>query len=152
MKLKTGDIFNIEIHNLIFCFGQIIYIPDNNHFMIVIFQESYSEIPEFKTICSGVPLFMGYTLDAKLYNKHWNIIGNHEVMIDFEKLPYHKLNDFNGEIIIVDYKEDYIRKSEEVDVDLNYKKVVAPVRYENAIKAYHNIGDWNVIYDTLKWD
>lgn len=32
---------------------------------------------------------------------------------------------------------------------LNYQEIIAPVRYENALKAYYGLEDWREDYDEL---
>lgn len=64
-------------------------------------------------------------------------------------MPYFKLGthpDYN----LTDYKGKFIRKiNKELFDKLDYLTVVAPIRYENALKAYHQIEEWRDDYDNL---
>lgn len=78
MKLKVGDIFTIPVSEEKTGFGQIVNIPNRNNFIIIVFEKIYTgkEWPDIGEIMNDRILFLGYTLDAKLYHKHWKIIGN----------------------------------------------------------------------------
>ena len=48
---------------------------------------------------------------------------------------------------------DNVTSSIDLDVSsLTYQTVIAPVRYENALKAYKGFGEWKPDYDVLKYN
>jgi hypothetical protein len=55
------------------------------------------------------------------------------------------------DMFLTDYKGRKLRKCSNEEFDLlNYQTVIAPVRYENALKAFFNLGEWKVDdYDKL---
>lgn len=154
MKLKTGDIFTIPVTEDEIGFGQIINIPNKNNFIIVVFKEIYAgkDWPSINEIIQNEILFLGYTLDALLYHKFWKIIGNKVSNLQAIKLPYYKLGT-PPDIRIVNYKGDEIRKASKYEFDnLEYKTVVAPIRYENALKAYHKFANWESDFNELLYN
>ncbi|WP_143961168.1 Imm26 family immunity protein [Litoribacter populi] len=151
MKLKTGDIFTIPIDDARIGLGQIVNIPNKNNFIIIVFKNSYdkNKIPSLEEIVKSEVLFLGYTLDAKLYHKHWVIIGNYADNVASIPLPYFKLGT-SPDVNIINYKGDFVRKAkQEEDKYIEYKTVTAPVEYELALKAYHNVVDWEEDFNSL---
>jgi Immunity protein 26 len=154
-KLKVGDIFKIPISNDFDGFGQIINIPlTNNVFIIIVFDKIYDnrKILNIDEILNNKILFLGYTMDALLYHKHWTVIGNQTMNISKIKLPYFKLG-IPPDMKIVDYKGGKIRKATKEEFEkLDYETSIAPIRYENALKAFHKFEQWDLDYDILLYD
>ena len=151
MKLKAGDIFTIPINGDKSGFGQIVEVPNKNNFIIIVFEEVYDnqQLPVLAKVISSKVLFFGYTMDALLYHKYWKIVGNSLVNLEKIKMPYYKLGSA-GDFKLVNHKGDFISKiSKEKFEKLNYHEIIAPIRYENAFKAYHGIGEWHDDYDEL---
>tara|TARA_R110002072_G_scaffold100824_2_gene222163 strand:- start:260 stop:775 length:516 start_codon:yes stop_codon:yes gene_type:complete len=155
MKIKQGDIFTIPIDDERLGYGQIIEIPDSHSFMIAVFDiettsnESISSIE----IVEKEILLMGYTLDAKLYHKHWVIVDNYCENLKNIELPYFKLGTPPGEIFLTDYNGVRLRECtiEEFN-NLIYQPTVAPVSYENALKSIKGVGEWKEHYNKLRID
>jgi Immunity protein 26 len=149
-KLKEGDIFTIPIDNNEFGLGQIVYMPSHKHnFIMIVFDKRYkakeeiliNSIEEFKI------LFLGYTVDAKLYNKDWVIVGNNNANLSNVKLPVFKLglpnDDYPDGARLVNYKGDIIGNiGRDIFDKLTYQFEVGPVRFQNALKAYYGLQDW----------
>src|SRR5258708_92779 len=127
MKLKVGDIFTIPISDDKTGFGQIIKIPNKSNFIIIVFKQVYSgkDWPSLDEIIKDEILFLGYTMDALLYHKYWNIIGNNFSNLDKIKLPYFKLGT-PPDMKIVNFKGDKVRKANKSEFEnLEYETVVA---------------------------
>jgi hypothetical protein len=154
MKLKPGDVFAMPIDDEKEGFGQIVVVPNKSNFMIVVFERSNSRNrrPALEEIVNDKILFLGYTMDALLYHKEWQLVGNVSSNLKTIKLPYYKLGT-PPDCTLVNYEGKTIRKiSRDIFDKLNYQKVVAPIRYENALKAFHNIGEWRKDYDELRYE
>lgn len=151
MKLKAGDIFTIPITNEKTGFGQIVIVPNKSNFIIAVFEKVYpgKEWPSLEEIINNKILFLGYTMDALLYHKYWQIIGNNISNLKAIKLPYYKLGT-PPDCKAVDYKGTVIGKiSRDKFEQLSYQEVIAPVRYENALKAYYQLEKWREDYEGL---
>jgi hypothetical protein len=154
LKLKPGDIFAIPIDEGKEGFGQIAVIPNKSNFIVVIFEKAYDrrQRPALDAIVQDKILFQGYTMDALLYHKEWPLIGNVTANLKEIKLPYYKLGT-PPDCKLVNYEGKTKGKiSREIFDKLNYQKVIAPIRYENALKAFHQIGEWRQDYDELRYE
>lgn len=149
---KIGDVFTIPIDDNRYGIGVIVYI-DKGKLMIAVLDSTNnnSENPILEKVKDLSIVFLGYTLDAKLYHKHWPIVAR----IKPDELPriyfpYYKIGTPPDKIYIVNHKGDRVRPStlEEFKA-LNYETTVAPIRYENALKAHFNLGEWKEDYDCL---
>lgn len=152
MKLKTGDIFTIPIDDSRISIGQIINKPNKDSLIIVVYDVILDKnvIPTLKDLCNNDILLLGHTLDAKLYHKHWVIIGNYSDNINKIYLPYYKLGTPPKDIYIVNFKGESLRRATASEFNaLNYQSIVAPIRYENAVKAHFNLLDWDDVYNNL---
>ena len=153
MKLKEGDVFSIKVNENKNGYGQIVKVPNRNNFIIVVFEYLWdsTDTPDLKGIINTPILFMGYTLDAKLYHKHWAIVGNYQENLINIDLPCYKLGTPPDDIFIVDFSGEKIRECTKKEFkSLSYQKVIAPVRYEMALKAFHGYGDWREDFEELK--
>ncbi|ANH81957.1 hypothetical protein A8C56_14150 [Niabella ginsenosidivorans] len=151
MKLRIGDIFTIPVSEEKTGFGQIVKIPNKNNFIIIVYENIYSgrDWPSLEEVVKDKILFLGYTMDALLYHKFWKIIGNVFPDLSKIKFPYYKLGTFPN-AMIVNYKGEKVKTISKLEFDkLQYETVVAPVRYENALKAYYKLSEWREDYDNL---
>ena len=155
MKLKIGDVFEIAIDENRDGFGQIVALPNESTLLISIFErvKLKTDTLSLDEICNSRILFLGFTLDAKLYHKHWRLIGNYNQNIGAVKIPYYRLGTPPDEIYIINYKEEVIRACSIEEFDkLKYITVIAPVRYEKALKAFYKVGEWSEDYDKLTYE
>ncbi|WP_306353666.1 Imm26 family immunity protein [Flavobacterium sp. '19STA2R22 D10 B1'] len=145
-KLKIGDIFTIPLSEKEVGFGQIVCFPNSkNAFIMCVFDIKQSkETPiEIQKICNTPLLFLGYSTDAKLYHKHWEIIGNSIKNIDSITMPYFRLGTPPKDIYLINYKGDRLKSINIKEFDmLDYETNYAPIRYENALKAHFGFGEW----------
>lgn len=155
MKLKKGDIFNIKISSTNFAMGQIINLSKDG-LTIIVFEGLYpsSIIPNFTELVNENILLFANTFDAKFYHKHWEIIGNYILNLNDIKLPVYKL----GTDEDLRYEDFFMKPISDKTLFLNckekigYRNFVAPVRIENAIKAYYKLIDWNDDYEKLLYE
>ena len=153
IKIREGDVFTIPIDIERVGFGQILRIPNKNNFIIVVY-EFYSNTSDGHVLADIIKkpiLLMGYTMDAKLYHRHWLIIGNYLCNISDVPMPLFKIGVPPGDIYLLDFAGRVIRPCtvEEFDA-LNYRKVIAPIRYERALQAFYGIGEWKEEYNEMK--
>lgn len=146
-NLNIGDAFTIPLGNEKFGFGQVVapYDKRSGGFMIAVFNYYSNNLSTvfINEICSKEILFLGFTFDAKIYHKDWTLIGNYTSNIENIIMPYYRLGTPPEEIYIVDHKGNRIKEiDEETFNQLSYKTEIAPIRYENALKAYYNLQEW----------
>lgn len=151
VKLQEGDIFSIEIDNDHLGYGQIVAVPDKNKFMIIVFKNkrNKNEKNSLQDIINDEILLLGYTLDAKFYHKNWIIVGNEKTNLTTIRYPKYKLGSIEP-FTLLDHNGREIKKIGKAEAeDLAYLAVIAPVRYENALKAFHEIGEWSENYNKI---
>ncbi len=146
-KLNEGDVFTIPLGNGEFGFGQAIseYNKLAGSFMIGIFSLKKSQVSNIslEEICSSELLFLGFTFDARLYHKDWALIGNYSKNIKNILLPYYRLGLPPNDMYLVNHKGERLREIDEnIFNKLMYKTEIAPIRYENALKAYYKLQEW----------
>jgi hypothetical protein len=154
MKLKIGDTFAMYIDESVTGFGQIVDFPNKDYFIVIVFEKIYKgkKWPNLSKVFNDNILLLGYTVDSLLYHKKWTVIGNNITNISNIKLPYHKL-DSPPNAKIVNYKGDIIRKASKEEFNtLDYETVVAPIRFNFALKGYHKLGEWDEDYDRLLYE
>jgi hypothetical protein len=148
--LSVGDVFTIPLSEEEVGFGQIISFSNiNSVFWMVIYdcKAIKSNNYDINKIFQHKILLLGYTNDAKLYHKHWSIIGTYIDNISSISMPYFKLGLPNPEhpdgARLVDYKGKVLAQIDKDVFDkLEYKTEVGPIRFENALKAYFGYGEW----------
>lgn len=146
-KLNLGDVFAIPLGDGAYGFGQVItpYEKESGSTMIAIFNYKSDQLKDviLNEVCNSDLVFLGLTFDAKLYHKDWTILGNHLPNVSTIKMPYFKLGTPPDELYLINFKSERLKKiDEELFNKLNYKSTIAPIRYENALKAYFGNQDW----------
>ncbi|MDR4891000.1 MULTISPECIES: Imm26 family immunity protein [unclassified Chryseobacterium] len=144
-KLNKGDVFAIPLGNSEFGLGQIINFPKTSDaFIVILFNEKITELDEFQNININdlKIIFLGYTFDAKLYYKDWQVIGNYKDNIQSVSLPFFRLGT-SDDARLVDYKSKILKNIDEFQFNkLMYKSEIAPIRFENALKAHFGLQEW----------
>jgi Immunity protein 26 len=144
-KLNEGDLFTIPLNESEFGIGQIVCFPNTSDaFIIIVFDKKYSSSQniDFKELVTSEILFLGYTFDAKLYYKDWNIMDNIKSNIADVKSPFFKLGTID-DARLVNYKSEELKAIDKKSFEqLSYKTEIAPIRYENALKAHFGLKEW----------
>ena len=149
---KIGDVFSIPIDEKRVGYGQII---SKNHctfpIYIVVFSTSYeqSEAVTLDEITADEIALVGASMDARIYHGMWSIVGR--LPPDLSRVPR---PNFKVQIGSSDYIEDFdgnqLRQA--TNEDLQYydnRWSRAPIGYESALKALHDVGVWESSYDRL---
>ena len=122
---------------------------------MIVFKKDWniSDKPALTTIIDGDILFLGNSMDAKLYHRHWVVIGNNTENLTKIELPYYRIGTIPGETYMTDHSGNIIRRCTTSEFEkLQYQSIIAPVRYEKALKAYHNVEQWQEDYKELLID
>ena len=153
LKLRQADVFTIPLSETEVGFGQIVNFPVSQHvFMICVFDHtaSVTEAFDIEDICNSAVVFFGSTTDAKLYHGDWILVGNHSASTSRLEMPYFKLGTAGGDMRLVDYQGKVLGAiNENAFEQLEYKWSCSPIRFENALKAYRGLSEWDEAYDKL---
>lgn len=148
---KIGDLFSIPLDSKSFGLG-VVAGKWNDELYLVLFKEIFddSELASKVQLNELAPILASSSLDAKLWHGHWPII-RHDVDISMIKQPIYKVNEPSG--IVAESFDRKFRRLVNFDDSkhLNFRKTVAPIRLENALLAYHGLGQPNPAYDELSY-
>ncbi|UKB82733.1 immunity 26/phosphotriesterase HocA family protein [Chryseobacterium sp. MEBOG06] len=148
-KITKGDIFTIPITSDETGFGQLVELPDKYTLIIIVFNYKAltTDIFDVGNIIKKDILFLGYTNDAKLYHKDWEIIGNRTDNLMNVSMPCFKLglpnDDYPDGARLVNYKGDVIANINKSQFDkLSFETEVGPIRFEKALRAHFGLEEW----------
>ncbi len=148
---KKGDLFSIPLDEKYFCLG-VVAEKWEKELYIVLFEEKFDNTADLSEVKLEklTPIFASSSLDAKIWHGHWPIVRRG---CDTSKIiqPIYKVEEPGG--IVVETFDRKFRKRVGSDVSdrLRYRKGVAPVRLEKAIKSYHGFGEWDSMFEELRF-
>jgi hypothetical protein len=152
VKPKVGDVFQIPVSAEVSGFGQILAQYEREMLLMVIFayQTKNSENPPLEQIVASPPLLIGNSLDAKIWHGHWPVIGNVPPDLSRFPLPHYKVQ-IGQDMCVENYNSDRARPATESELArLAFRKCVAPIRLEKALKAHYGFGVWEESFDSLR--
>ncbi len=153
VKAKVGDVFQIPIDDTRVGYGQVVVQPEKNVLFVCVFSATTrpDEHPDPEVVLRSEILLAGNTFDAKIWHGHWPVVGNTPPNMDAIALPNYK-EGLPGQAFVesLDLKRRRRATIEEERL-LSFRGYVAPVRFENALKALFGIGEWLADYEDLKY-
>jgi len=148
VRAKAGDVFQIAIDAERVSFGQVV---ENKAgvLRVITFNKTFqsTNVPDVGAIVQNDIVLLTDTMDAKIYNGDWKVIGNVPVEVN---LPKPKFKFGTDPLYITEYggKSKRIATQEEAD-KLDFQFSVAPIRVQNAMQAYFGLKEWDVDFDKL---
>jgi hypothetical protein len=144
-KLKIGDVFSVPIDSYRMGYGRIV----DKFEKVLIYCVFYSDLLSAEKGTGSEILLAGITAGAKIKNGDWETIGNDLAGLDEIRKPNFKVM-MQGSMYVVDFADKRRRKIGEEEADiLNFRSIVAPIRYQNALIAHFGMGEWERPYDKL---
>nr|WP_269151581.1 Imm26 family immunity protein [Sutcliffiella horikoshii] len=147
VKVNTGDVFTIKLDHNLYSYGQVV---GEGTFCdcIVIYDLISREHPPVNTIISNSVILLIQTVNSRLENGLWKIIGNGE--IPELNLPIYKVETEEG-YMLANYKGEIIDDSPDQDQVKDFKELESwsPVSLENAVRAKFITGEWDDYYNDL---
>jgi hypothetical protein len=156
LKLSVGDVFSVPIDADRVGYGQIVspWGESGGHFYFAIFDwvGSADEAPDIDAIVSAPLLLLALSMDALLFHQHWRVVGHHDV--DGSAIPWPAYKEGvspPGAFDVVDFTGTRRRPATDDEVErLPFRKVVAPIRVEKALRALRGDDPWDDGYDALR--
>lgn len=146
-KVSEGDIFEIPIPDGRRGYGQV--IVGGKVFYIAVFRGLHHVQPDLGELIQDDILLVGWTVDALIYHGEWKIVGNRPPTSPRVPFPSYKVL-VNGRPCTHDFNGDNFRPATPRDLELlENKTTVAPIRYQNALLAFHGFGEWRSDYNEL---
>ena len=150
-KIKKGNIYSIPISDEKIGLCQVIEIKKNS-FFIIVFEKIADEkniIKEIESVLKSSIIFFGETTDARIYHNLWKLIDNKKPAINESYIPLFKVKTLTG-MLLVDYMGNKIKKiSKDDSLKYNFEISFSPIRFENALKAFHKIIEWDEGYNKV---
>lgn len=150
-KPKVGDVFLIPIDETRCGIGQV--AGDwQGELYVVVFNQLVSRTADVSEISEGRLLFAALTLDAKFFHGDWTIVGAAPENLAAIPQPVFKVNQ-GGRTYLESRDRNISRPASSTEAEqLRFRKVVAPVRIETALKALHGLAPWHERFDELRSD
>ncbi len=154
MRLNVGDVFIVPVGDGRAGVGQIVARYGGAGYYFAIFEAvlSLEDARAHARQALGQPiLFVALSLDGKLHAGHWTVV-DHAPVGDDLPLPAYKVAVGTPENVeVVDFTGDRRRPASKVETELlPYRKTVAPVRLEKALRAWLGLAPWLEAFEELK--
>ncbi|SLJ88452.1 MULTISPECIES: Imm26 family immunity protein [unclassified Paenibacillus] len=146
-KLKLGDIFAIRLNQGRYCYGQVVSEGRISDCMIV-YDLVSMEHPTVSEITSKPIIFLIQTVNSRIEDGIWNVIGNGP--IPSMTFPLYKVETEDG-YMLVDHKGDVVNEdpsASEIE-EVPELESWSPVSLEKAANARFITGEWDTYYNEL---
>jgi hypothetical protein len=149
-KVHVGDVFAIPISESHVGIGLVSGDWKGELFLVVFEGRFDRESADPGIVRTATPLFAALSLDAKLYHGHWTVLDHHPEAVGRILQPDFKV-EVEGQTFIESRDRTITRPATALEIErLRYRTVVAPVRLEKALQAFHGLGEWLPHYNELK--
>lgn len=152
IKAEVNDVFAIKLDERNVCLG-LVAAKWKTELYILIFREAIETshaLPDVR-VSELTPCFASPSLDALIWHGHWPIIQK-KVVVSAILQPFYKVSEPQGIVAESFDRKIRIHTSEEEAKILKYRKGVAPIRLEKAIRSLHGQVPWESTFDELKYD
>jgi len=154
VQIRVGDVFIVPTGDGRAAVGQVLGIYGMSDYYFAIFDAVFplENAAESAIGALRLPLlFLGLSLDAKIYFGDWPVVAHAEVDPSI-LLPAYKVSMGTiDNIHVIDYTGTWSRPATEAEVDfLEFRSTVSPVRFERALRASLCLEPWLELFDKLK--
>lgn len=153
IKAKVGDVFQIPVDKTRVGYSQIVAKIEPNPFYMVVYEPLFhwDDTPFLKDLINSEILFLANSFDAKIWYGHWPIVGNCSPDLHRIPFPSFKTTIRNAdEYYVISYDGLRRRKATPEECDLlDFRTNIAPIRLENALKAYYDVIPWEEDFEKL---
>lgn len=151
-RTKKGDIFKIPINEESFAIG-VVLTNTSGVLRVGVFDmvATSADKLDLNEIVNQKFKFLTDTMDALIWHGDWEIMG--ATKHKFDNLPEPKFKIGQDEILVTNYDQTQTRRAKPDEINfLDYKFSVAPIRVENAVKAYNGLLPWDKEFDKLTYE
>lgn len=144
---QVGDVFVIPLDEHRVGFGQIVAAYSVGNHYLALFARAYQgdNLPDPAEAVKDEIALLALSLDTKIRNGDWHLVGNRPVNPrDFPLPAWKEVVGFPSRIpYVVDYSGAFRRKATGTEEALPLRTVVSPALLEDALKAFHGIQPWD---------
>ena len=152
ISAKVGDVFLVPLDSQTNGVG-VVAAKWKEELYLVLFAERIESAMSHSSIDIDrlTPYLASSSLDAKIWHGHWPVVQS-GVNVSALIQPFYKVEERSGWVL-----ESFDRKIRRNITAINsqsldYRKTVAPVRLESALKASFKLAEWDPIYEELKYE
>lgn len=152
IQISQGDVFVMPLGEGVMGLGQVVDVLDAELYLV-----AYGEVwhddspPEAKEVIRLTPVFATLSLDAKLWNGDWTIIGNIVENLSAIQRPLFKIRQ-GGSVLVESHDGSKSRAAIGPEEEmLRYRKTVAPIRLQKAVQAHNRMIEWNDLFEEMKY-
>jgi hypothetical protein len=152
VKVSVGDVFAVPVSGEEVGLGLVCGDWNGELYLVLFDGLIHQTEAQAESVWTATPLLAALSLNAKLYHGDWLIIGRLPDAVARIPQPVFKVG--VGGRPYVESRDRLVTRpatAEEAE-ELRYRTVVAPVRLEKALQAFHGFGEWLPHYDDLKAD
>lgn len=150
----VGDVFVIPVGDGRAGVGQVVGRYGADAYYFAVFDAVMPlELAKSRAVdaMSAPVLLLALSMDAKLHAGHWFTVGEAPVASDIPLPAYKEAVGTPVRFDVVDYSGTRRRPGTPLEVEaLPYRKVVAPVRLEKALRAHLALEPWTDAFDELR--
>lgn len=135
-RAEIGDVFRVLVSNEHSGFGQILAKYESEMLLIVLFSVFHNtdSLPLLSSIIDSEPLYIVNSLDAKLWNGEWQILGNIPPNYSRFPLPKYKVH-VEGVSHVESYDGLHRRRASDLEwQSLAFRKCFSPQVLQDALK------------------
>ncbi|MDR9746146.1 Imm26 family immunity protein [Paenibacillus taichungensis] len=149
VKVKLGDVFAIRLDQTRYCYGQVVSEGRISDCMIV-YDLVSMEHPKVSDIPSKPIIFLIQTVNSRIEDGIWNVIGNGP--ISSLTFPLYKVETEDG-YMLVNHQGDVENEYPSASEIENVPKLESwsPVSLEKAVNARFVTGEWDPYYNELMY-
>ena len=151
IRAKPGDVFTIPLGDKGYGIG-VVAAKWQSELYLVVFAETVANVDALTDleVATLTPLFASSSLDAKIWHGHWPIVRRCENLGGIQQ-PIYKVQEPSGWIAESFDRSFRTFVGGDIVEELKFRKCVAPIRLERALKAHAGDGDWLPAYDDFHY-
>lgn len=144
--IPTGD-GRVGVGQVVGCYGKDAYF-------FVVYDDVLAEndvVSKLSDVLAAPVKLLALSLDAKLHAGHWQTVGQAPIRGDIPLPAYKEAVTSGDHVDVVDYAGRRRRRARKDEAEcLPFRKVVAPVRLERALRASLGLEPWIAAFDDLR--
>ncbi len=148
--VNQGDVFLIPLDAKWYGVGVVASKWKGELYLVLFSERTVSKSAVDAPLASFTPVLASSSLDAKLWHGHWPIVGKLARLSSLMQ-PIYKVEERGGIVAESFDRSQRIPVSDGDAKHLHYRKTVAPIRLENALKAFHGLIPWIPAFDELRY-
>lgn len=143
---KEGDVFLVPLGDARFALGQLVSLW-NDELYVVFYEPPVMSDASPERVEDHDPFLAVLTLDAKLWNGDWPIVGNHRRNLPSIAQPVFKVM-YEGRPMVEARDRSWWRPARDDEfLRLHFRSITSPAVAEDIVKARFGTGAWLPGYD-----